>query len=197
VQLPFTGDDREIEVAVIAPDVLAEPTAEAHPPTARFADEAVARCVKVVEEVRVTATVDVALVRGLVSFTSTVEPDTDATDPLATANCPANLRYWLLFPEWGKWNSPPPAGAPEGADPLVVLPPNRKPPPPAPNPPVQPVEVGWEMVTSVAVTGLPRGDPLEDEDEDEVGFPVAMTHDPTVTLAAEPDTVWVKVVVGV
>lgn len=77
----------------------------------------------------------------------------------------------------------------------VEPPANRKPPPP-PNPPVQPDEVGAEMVTVVAVTGSPRGVLLED-DEDEVGFPNAEMHDPTVTSAAEAETVCVKVVVGV
>lgn len=82
----MTGDDKEIELAVIAPVVLAEPKAVAHWPTVRLADEAVVRWVKVVDDVRVTATVDVALVRGLVSLTSTVEPDTEATDPVAAPN---------------------------------------------------------------------------------------------------------------
>jgi hypothetical protein len=82
----LTGEDSEIEVAVIAPVVLAEPRAVAHWPTARLDEEAVVRWVKVVDELRVTATVDVALVRGLVSLTWTVEPDTEATDPVAAPN---------------------------------------------------------------------------------------------------------------
>jgi hypothetical protein len=86
VQLPLVGEEMAIEVAVIAPVLLAEPRAVAHLPTARSAEVAVVRWVKVVEDVSVTATVEVALVCGLVSLTSTVEPDTDVTDPLAAPN---------------------------------------------------------------------------------------------------------------
>ena len=77
---------------------------------------------------------------------------------------------------------------------MPLVPPRPKPAPP-PNPPLQPDDVGWEMVTVVAVTGSPKG--VLDEDEDDVGFPNAEMHDPTVTFAAEAETVWVKVVVGV
>jgi hypothetical protein len=58
---------------------------------------------------------------------------------------------------------------------------------------VHPVEVGWVMVTVVAVTGSPKGVWLEDEEED-VGLPTAVMHAPTVTLAAVADTDWVNVV---
>ena len=65
VQLPETGADSEIELAVIAPVLLAVPTAWAHLPTARSEDDAEVRSVKVVEPVRVTTTLAAALVRGI------------------------------------------------------------------------------------------------------------------------------------
>jgi hypothetical protein len=61
-----------------------------------------------------------------------------------------------------------------------------------------PEELGVEMETVVAVTGSPNAGVLDDVvDDDEVGFPNAETHDPTVTSAAVAATVCSKVVVGV
>ncbi len=51
------------------------------------------------------------------------------------------------------------------------------------------------METMVAVTGCPKARVLEDDED--VGFPNAEMHVPTVTLEAVADTVWSKVVVGV
>jgi hypothetical protein len=61
---------------------------------------------------------------------------------------------------------------------------------------VQEPDVGWDTLTVVAVTGRPKAD-VDDEDEDEVGLPNAEMHDPTVTLEAAAVTVWSNVVVGV
>jgi hypothetical protein len=61
---------------------------------------------------------------------------------------------------------------------------------------VQVPDVGWVMLTVVAVTGPPNVDLVLDE-EVEVGLPKAEMHDPTVTEAAVVVTVWSKVVVGV
>jgi hypothetical protein len=60
---------------------------------------------------------------------------------------------------------------------------------------VQLPEVGWVMVTDVAVMGPPK---VLDPDEDvEVGLPNPEMHDPTVTADTVLVTVWRKVVVGV
>ncbi len=47
----------------------------------------------------------------------------------------------------------------------------------------------------MAVTGSPKA--RTPEDDDDVGFPKAEMHEPTVTLEAAVETVWSKVVVGV
>jgi hypothetical protein len=60
---------------------------------------------------------------------------------------------------------------------------------------VQVPEVGWVMLTVVAVTGPPNDEVLDEEDE--VGLPNAEMHEPTVTEAAVAVTVCSKVVVGV
>jgi hypothetical protein len=205
LQLPDTGEEIEIELAVIAPVLLAGPTAWAHLPTARSEDDAEVRSMKVVEAVRVTTTLEVARVRGLVSETLTVEPDTEVTEPEAMAKFPPNRLRKPPLPA-----PPPDAVPPEGAPPLVpplpVPPPLVPPlpvPPPLPPPPrpkrpdpsAQLPEVGCEMVTEVAVTGTPKVGVLVDEAE--VGFPTAEMHDPTVTPETAADTVWSKVVVGV
>jgi hypothetical protein len=57
-------------------------------------------------------------------------------------------------------------------------------------------EVGWVILTVVAVTGPPNLDVVLDE-EVEVGLPNAEIHEPTVTEAAVAVTVCSKVVVGV
>jgi hypothetical protein len=75
-----------IDCAATAPVVSALPLARAHLPTARSVEDAVPVVVKVVVEVRVTATLDVALVVGLVSLMVTAEPLTAVTSPDAAPN---------------------------------------------------------------------------------------------------------------
>jgi hypothetical protein len=75
-----------IDRAVTAPVLSAEPTAEAHLPTARSVEAAACRSVKVVEEVRVTTTLVVFLVVGFFSVTVTVDPLTAVTGPEAAPN---------------------------------------------------------------------------------------------------------------
>jgi hypothetical protein len=192
LQLPETGDESEIELAVTAPVLPAVPTAVAHLPTARSEEDAEVRWVKVVDAVRVTTTLAAALVRGLVSETLTVEPETEVTEPEAMAKFPPNRLRKPLRPEPAP-EPPPEGGAPEAAPPVPPAPPPLRPKPP--NPAVQLPEVGCEMVTEVAVTGPPKAGVLVDEEV--VGFPTAETHDPTATVEAVAGTVWSKVVVGV
>jgi hypothetical protein len=160
-----------IDVAVIAPVLLAAPLARAHLPTARSVDDAVPVVVKVVVGVRVTTTLEVLLVVGLVSLMVTAVPFTAVTDPDAAPNEPPP-------------NPPAPAGRdPEGGvngrepPPGVVPPPGRP-----PNPVVHVPETGWETETVVAVTGPPKR--LAVDVDPEVGVPKAEMHDPTVTVAA-------------
>lgn len=182
-----------MDLAVTAPVVLADPMAVAHLPTARSDDVAVVRSVNVVDEVRVTVTLALFFVSGLVSLTVMVEPLTAVTAPDAPPNPPARPRK---LPPPGRVplpsppNPPPGLPAPGDAPPVPVRPPRPKP----PNPPVQLPEVGWVMDTVVAVTGSPNA---LAPDEDVVGFPKAEMQDPTVTLEAVAATVWSKVVVGV
>ena len=75
-----------IDCAVMAPVVSALPLARAHLPTARSVEDAVPVVVKVVVDVRVTATLDAALVVGLVSLMVTAEPLTAVTSPDAAPN---------------------------------------------------------------------------------------------------------------
>jgi len=185
------GVEMTIDLAVTEPVVPAAPMALAHLPTARSVDAAVVRSVNVVEEVRVTTTLDVALVLGLVSLSVTVDPLTALTEPLAPPNPPDPPR-----------KEPPPGRVPDvspgGLPP--VRPPNPPPPlpapaPPAPKPPVQVPEVGWVMETVVAVTGAPNAGAVDDEAV--VGLPNAETHEPTVTAEADDGSVSAKVVADV
>jgi hypothetical protein len=75
-----------IDCAVMAPVVSALPLERAHLPTARSVEDAVPVVVKVVVDVRVTATLDAALVVGLVSLMVTAEPLTAVTTPDAAPN---------------------------------------------------------------------------------------------------------------
>lgn len=177
-----------IDRAVTAPVESAVPMAVAHLPTARSEAAAVVRSVNTVDEVRVTTTEEVFLVWGSVAVTVAVVPFTAVTGPDADANPPAR-------------NPPPPAGRspdpPPGNSPPE--PERRKPPapPPAPpNPPVQEPDVGWEIVTVVAVTGSPNTGVVDDDDP-LVGLPNAEIQEPTVTLEAVVVMVCSKVVVGV
>jgi hypothetical protein len=179
------GVERVIDRAVTAPVVSVVPTAEAHFPTARSEAAADWRWVKVVVEVRVTTTLEVLLVEGLVSLTVTEDPLTAVTNPDAAPNCPENRPRAPVAPA-GRWpplpppgNAPPPGGRP--------VPPRPPKPPKPPVPPVQVPEVGEEMLTVVAVTGRPNVDLVDDEEE--VGLPKAETQDPTVTAAAVVVTV--------
>jgi hypothetical protein len=195
-----------MEVAATAPVVSALPKELAHLPTARLADVADWRSLNVVDEVRVTTTVEVFFVDGLVSLTDTLEPFTAVTDPVATANCPAVRPRNDPLPDG---RCPPPGNSPpEGAPPLPPAPGNPPRPPAAapapPNPPVQVPDVGWVMETIEAVTGTPNACPkadLEDLLDDffafPVGFPVAVRHEPVATADAFVVTVCWNVVVGV
>jgi hypothetical protein len=187
------GVEMVIDCALTAPVVPAGPTALAHLPTTRSEAEADVRWVKVVEEVRVTATLVVALVVGLVSLTVAVDPLTAVTRPDATPNWPG-VRGRKVAPPPGRSPDPVPGNPPpDGAPPGVPLPGPPRPRPP--RPPAQEPETGWEMETVVAVTGPPNACVLDDEVE--VGFPNAETHEPTVRLEAAAATVCSKVVVGV
>lgn len=178
-----------IERAVIAPVVPAWPTAVAHWPTARAAEVAVVRCVKVVEEVSVTTTLEVFFVWGLVSLTVTTDPLTAVTAPDAA---PKPARPAKLRAPAGRSPEPPPGNPPPPPAPPA---PRPNPPAPPPNPPVQAPDVGWVTVTVVAVTGSPNTDVADDEVD--VGLPNAEMHEPTVTSAAVAATDCSKVVVGV
>jgi hypothetical protein len=193
-------------LAVMAPVLLAVPTLRTHLPTARFDELADCSIVTVVDAVVVTVTELVALVRGLVSCTAMVDPLTDVTVPKAKLNPPAK-----------RPRKPPPLPLPEPPpnppdDPLPPdpdapepppKPPGRPPPkPPAPAPPPKPVppvhlpDTGWLTRTEVAVTDVGRMLDVDDVEPDELlgRAPVAVTHEPTVTLAKEPVIVWLKVV---
>lgn len=78
-----------MDVAVTAPVESAVPKELAHLPTARSEDVADWRSVKVVDEVRLTTTLVVFVVRGMDSLTVTLEPSTPVTSPEATPNGPA------------------------------------------------------------------------------------------------------------
>jgi hypothetical protein len=183
------GVESVIDRAVTAPVESACPTAVAHLPTARSPAEPVVRWVYVVAAVNVTATLDVFCVWGLVSLTVTVDPFTPDTEPEAAPKPPAANRP----PPLGRSPEPPPGNPPPL---LPPLPPRAKAPPPAPPAPPKPREqvpdVGWVMVTVVAVTGSPNADLVDDEVE--VGFPNAEMQDPTVTSVAAAATVCSKVV---
>ena len=173
-----------IDVAVIAPVLLAAPLARAHLPTARSVDDAVPVVVKVVVGVRVTTTLDVALVVGLVSLTVTAVPLTAVTSPEAAPNEPPP-------------NPPAPAGREPvpgvngRVPPVVPVPPPGRP----PNPVVHDPETGCEIDTVVAVTGPPKR--LAVDVEPDVGFPKAEMHDPTATVDAVVVVIWRNVVAEV
>jgi hypothetical protein len=198
--------DRLIEVAVTAPVLSAEPTARAHLPTARSAEVAVALTVNVVAEVRVTTTLEVALVVGSVSLTVTVEPSTAVTRPEAAPKDPppGAPDGRLPLPEVGGLPSPAGGVPPPGGVPPEGNPPPAAPPPP-PKPEVQAPETGWVIETVVAVTGpVGRFDvdfavdfAVDFDVVPFVGLPKAEMHDPTVTAAAVVDELCWNVVVAV
>jgi hypothetical protein len=177
-----------IERAVTAPVESAGPTAVAHLPTARSLAEAVVRWENVVDEVSVTATLEVVAVLGFFSLTVTVDPLTAVTEPDAPPKAPPAKR----LPLGGRVPELPP-GKPPPLPPLLVPLRGKAPLPAPPNPPVQAPDVGWLMVTVVAVTGSPNTLVLDDE-LDEVGLPNAEMQEPTVTSDAVAATVWSNVV---
>lgn len=194
-----------IVLAVMAPVLLAVPTLRTHLPTARSDELADCSIVTVVDAVVVTVTELVALVRGLVSCTAMVDPPTDVTVPKAKLNPPAKRpRKPLLLPPPNPPDDPLPP-EPDAAEP-PPKPPGRPPPkPPAPDPPPKPVapvhlpDTGWLTRTEVAVTDVGRVLDVDEDEPDEPDellgrAPVAVTHEPTVTLAKEPVIVWLKVV---
>jgi hypothetical protein len=175
--------------AVTAPVLLVVPVAWTHLPTARSLAAAVSVWVYVVDDVSVTVDVVVALVRGLVPCTVTVSPDTAVTFPNAAEKLPANPRA-RAAPDapLGRLGNSPLAGAlpaPAGG----VAPPAGGVPLPPPNPPPKPrshvPDVGVVMVTDVAVTGPVV---VDLDDDPDLFCPMAVMHDPTVTLAAVPET---------
>ena len=198
------GVEITIDLAVTAPVVLAVPMALAHLPTARSEAVAAVRSVNVVEEVRVTTTLEVFFVCGLVSLTVTFEPLTAVTGPGSAAE-----------PSGPAPEAPAtrPGAAALAAEAATRRPLTRSRPAPRAAPtaateagataettggaeaPAQEPDVGWVMETVVAVTGSPKA--LVPDDVDDAGFPKAEMHDPTVTLAEVAVTVWSKVVVGV
>jgi len=174
------------DVAVTAPVLLAGPTALAHLPTTRSVGDAVPVVVKVVEAVKVTTTLEVALVVGLVSLTDTVDPFTAVTDPDAAAKEPPA-------------NRPPPNPLPAGREPVpgvnVPVPPGGVPPLGRPKPPLHVPATGWETDTVAAVTGPPNR--LAVDVEPEVGVPNAEMHEPTVTAETVAVVIWRNVVAEV
>jgi hypothetical protein len=187
--------------AVMAPVLLAVPTLRTHLPTARSDGLADCSIVTVVDAVVVTVTELVALVRGLVSCTAMVDPLTDVTVPKAKLNPPAKRpRKPPLLPPLNPPDVPLPP-EPDPPDP-PPKPPGRPPPKPPAAPPPKPVapvhlpDTGWLTRTEVAVTEVGRVPDVDVVEPDEpLGrAPVAVTHEPTVTLANEPLTVWLNVV---
>jgi hypothetical protein len=198
-------------LAVIAPVSLAGPSAVAHCPTTTAADVTGTVWVNVVFEVKVTFDVrvvvlglvelelaffvdlldDLAGATGTVPTTTRVEPEIEVTLPNATEK----LRLRAAAP---------PGNVPLGNVPLVNEPLGGRNPlappapvlaaPPAPNAPPavhDPVELGWEIDTLVAVKWV----------EDALDFDVevldAVTQSPTARLDEARVTVWVKRVDGV
>jgi hypothetical protein len=175
------------DVAVTAPVPLAGPTALAHLPTTRSVGDAVPVVVKAVVAVKVTTTLEVALLVGLVSLTDTVDPLTAVTDPDAAAKEPPAVR------------PPPNPPLPAGREPVpgvnVRVPPGGVPPPGRPKPPLHVPATGWEIETVVAVTGPPNR--LAVDVEPEVGVPNAEMHEPTVTAETVVGVIWRNVVAEV
>jgi hypothetical protein len=183
-----------IDVAVMAPVVLAEPTLRTHFPTARSVAAADSWILTLTDGLAVTVTLLVVWVRGLVSWTVMVEPLIDVTVPnaaLSPAKRPRNP------PEPDLPDDPPalPGVPPPEPNPPGGRPPDPpKPPPPPPGPAVQLPETGWLTRMDVAVTEVGSVLPVVDE-LDELGrAPVAVMHDPTVTLDTDPLTAWLNVV---
>ncbi len=179
MQVPLVGAEMVSELAVTAPVESAVPTARAHWPTTMADAVAVTVVVNVVVPVRVTVTLDVFLVCGSVSLTVTVDPLTAVTWPDAAPKSPG-----LNVPPPGRVPVPPVPEKPWKR----LAPAGRVPPPnPPPNPPLEQVpDVGWVIVTVVAVIGSPNG--VDDEDG-VVGLPNAEMQEPTVT----PDAVVVVI----
>lgn len=182
--------------AVMVPVELAVPTLRTHLPTIRSDGVADSWTVTVAEGPAVTVTLVVLLVLALVSCTAMVDPFTDVTVPKAPLKPPANRpRNPLLPPD------PPDGALPLPADP-PLKPPGRPPPnpppppPPAPKPPVHLPDTGWLTRIDVAVTEVGGVLGVLDVDPDELLGRAAKadTHDPSVTLASEPLTVWLSVV---
>jgi hypothetical protein len=195
-----------IVLAVIAPVSPAGPSAVAHCPTTTAAEVAGTFWENVVFEVKVTFDVRVVVFSlvelevvffvdvlddlgrtGTVPTTTRVEPEMEVTLPNASKKV-------------GFRAAAPPGNEPLGNDPLVNEPVGgRNPlappaPPPAPNPPPavhDPLELGWVIVTLVAVKSV--DDALDFDDE----LLVAVTQSPTATLDEARVTVWVKRVVEV
>jgi hypothetical protein len=171
------------DVAVTAPVPSAGPTALAHLPTTRSVGDAVPVVVKAVVAVKVTTTLEVALVVGLVSLTDTVDPLRAVTDPDAAAKEPPAKR------------PPPNPPLPAGREPVPGVPPGGVPPPDRPKPPLHVPATGWETETVVAVTGPPNR--LAVDVEPEVGVPNAEMHEPTVTAETVVGVIWRNVVAEV
>ncbi len=183
---PFApGTDTVIDCAVTAPVLSAGPIARAHWPTTRSDGEPGWVSVNVVVGVRVTTTEVVAWVAGFVCETVTADPETAVTGPEAAPNCPLPKRL-----EPGG-RVPPPGKVPPGGGPPRNVPDVRRPPKPLPQTPA----VGCETDTVVAVIGFPNE--LLPGDVDEVGFPKALTQEPTVTADALVDTIDRNVVADV
>ncbi len=198
-------------LAVIAPVSPAGPSAVAHCPTTTAADVAGTVWVNAVFEVKVTFDVRVVVLSlvelelvffvdllddlagrtGTVPTTAKVEPEIDVTLP----NASEKVKFRAAAP---------PGNDPLGNDPLVneplggrnplappapVLPAPVLPAPPAPNAPPavhDPVELGWEIDTLVAVKWVE--DALDFDDE----LLVAVTQSPTARVDEARVTVWVK-----
>jgi len=186
-------------LAVIAPVSLAGPSAVAHCPTTTAVDVAGTVWVNVVFEVKVTFDVRVVVLSlveleldffadllddgrtGTVPTATKVEPEIEVTLP----NASEKVRFR--------------AAAPPGNDPLVNEPLGGRNPlappapvlaaPPAPNAPPavhDPVELGWEIDTFVAVKWV------EDALDFDVELLDAVTQSPTARLDEARGTVWVK-----
>ena len=188
-QDPLVGVDRVRLVAVMAPVVPAGPMARAHWPTTIAAALAVVVVVNVVVPVSVTATVDVFCVRGLVSWTVTVEPVTPVTRPVAAPKEPPPNPPGGRLPAPGVPAGRPP-NPPGGRLPVPGVPARRPPNPPRLHVPL----VGWLIDTVVAVIGSPNGVLL---DEADVGLPNAEMQEPTVMAVTDVAVIWWIAVDGV
>ena len=181
-----------IEVAVTAPVSSAAPMAWTHLPMARSVAAAKVVCVYVVVPLTSTVLVVVALVVGLVALTTIVEPLTEVTLPDAPPNPPAR-------PAPVRVGALPLPGGDAGVPDPPLAPPLNRPPPPPPNPPVQVPLVGAVMTTVVALIGVEGAvvDVVDDPGAPNAEASIAVTHEPTVTLAKAADSVWLNLVVDV